>query len=88
MPETPGVRDDTHQSSARNAVPRAAGVTPTRGAQPSGHRGDMPELCARVSPEDLMAQLEAMGDWRAILDAELAKMAATTKRIGRLIRDA
>jgi hypothetical protein len=45
----------------------------------------MSDLSARVSP---LAQLEALGDWRGQLDQELAEMAATSRRIGRLARRA
>jgi hypothetical protein len=50
----------------------------------------MSDLSARVSPEvaALEAQLEALGDWRAQLDTELAEMAAATRRIGKLARRA
>lgn len=40
------------------------------------------------TPAEIGAQLEAMGDWRSILDQELADMAATTKRINALSRRA
>lgn len=59
--ETPGVRNDTRirsrsaaaqdgaagDSSARNAVPRAAGAAPARGAQPSGRRVVICQLCRK-----------------------------------------
>lgn len=59
--KTPGARDDTRSrsqsapaqdgaagdSSARNTFPRAAGATPTRGAQPPGRRVMICQLCRR-----------------------------------------
>lgn len=59
-------------------------------ARLSGTNPEMSDLSARVSPEvaALEAQLEALGDWRAQLDTELAEMAAATRRIGKLARRA
>ena len=83
-PEGPAAQS-SGEGSRKSGDPRAAGATSPRGAQPSGRRA-MSDLSARVSPADLEAQLEALGDWHAILDEELAEMAATTKRINALGR--